>query len=117
MASPDTAKPAREVSAEPVSNVEQLGSGLNQSNTPNASKPQAAPDDHGEDDLTFFSRRPNVNTRTRLPIAGEFPPGVIDARRVAFVHVVTLRDPLTNQPTTRGRGVFYADSSDEGGRA
>jgi hypothetical protein len=69
----------------------------------------APPDDRGEDDLTFFTRRPNVNTRTRLPFQGEFPAGLIDAERIAFVHVVTLRDPLTNEPTTRGRGVFYAD--------
>ena len=66
-------------------------------------------DNTGEDDLTFFSRRPHVSTRTRLPFPNEFPPGVIDAARVAFVHVVTIRDPVTNEPTTRGRGVFYSD--------
>jgi hypothetical protein len=78
--------------------------------------PPSMADDRGEDDLTFFRRRPNVNTRTRLPFAGEFPPGVLEPGRGAFVHVATLRDPLTNEPTTRGRGIFYADSSD-GGRA
>lgn len=41
MVAPDTAKPAREVSAEPVSKVEQLGSGLDQSNTPKAAELQA----------------------------------------------------------------------------
>jgi hypothetical protein len=66
-------------------------------------------DNAGEDDLAYFRARPHVNTRTRLPIDGEFPPDVIDADRIAFVHVVTLRDPVTNEPTTRGRGVFYAD--------
>jgi hypothetical protein len=111
-----TPKPANGLSAEPAPNVEQLGRPLNPSDTPSPDEPQA-PDISGEDDLTFFSRRPRVNTRTRLPFANEFPPGVIDAGRIAFVHVVTLRDPLTNEPTTRGRGVFYADSSDEGGRA
>jgi hypothetical protein len=108
MAAPDTAKPAREVSAEPVSNVEQLGSGLNPTNNPKQAGLQA-PDDAGESDLAFFTKRPNVNTRTRLPFEGEFPPGLIDAERIAFVHVVTLRNPVTNEPTTRGRGVFYAD--------
>jgi hypothetical protein len=86
------------------------------SNTPNASEAQAA-DDRGEDDETFFRRHPNVNARTRLPFPNEFPPGLIDAARVAFVHVVTIRDPLTNEPTTRGRGVFYCDDVDKRGRA
>jgi hypothetical protein len=66
-------------------------------------------DDAGEDDLTYFRSRPHTHTRTRLPFPGEFPPGVIDVARIAFVHVFTLRDPVTNEPTARGRGVFYAD--------
>jgi hypothetical protein len=78
--------------------------------------PSIMVDNAGESDLEYFSRRPNVSTRTRLPFPGEFPLGLIDADRVAFVHVVTLRDPVTNEPTTRGRGVFFADSSN-GGRA
>jgi hypothetical protein len=41
MASPETAKPAREVSAEPVSKIEWLGGPLNASNTPSAAKLQA----------------------------------------------------------------------------
>jgi hypothetical protein len=72
-----------------------------------------APDDRAESDLEYFTARPN-DERLRLPFKDEFPPGVIDAGRIAFVHVVTLRDPVTNEPTTRGRGVFYADSSDRG---
>jgi hypothetical protein len=115
VAAPKTAKPASASHAEPVSKVEQIGRPLNRPNTPKPDEPQA-PDDRGESDETFFRRRPNVNTRTRLPFDGEFSPGVIDAARIAFVHVVTIRDPVTNEPTTRGRGVFYADSSD-GGRA
>jgi hypothetical protein len=71
-------------------------------------------DDRGEDDFAFFSRRPDLDTRTRLPFPNEFPAGVIDVARVAFVHVVMMRDPVTNEPTTRGRGVFYSDSSDRG---
>jgi hypothetical protein len=109
MAALHTAKPATARHGEPVSKIEQLGSGLAQSNTLKPDHPQA-PDDAGGDDLTFFSRRPNVCTRTRLPFEDEFPAGVIDIARVPFVHVVTLRDPLTNEPTTRGRGVFYAET-------
>jgi hypothetical protein len=108
VAAPKTAKPAPARREEPVSKVERLGSELDRSNTLKPNQPQA-PDDCGEDDLTFFSRRPHVSTRTRLPFPNEFPAGVIDAARIAFVHVVTLRDPVTNEPTTRGRGVFYAD--------
>jgi hypothetical protein len=67
------------------------------------------PDNTGESDLKYFTARPSVNERVRLPFPNEFPPDEIDAERVAFVLVVTLRDPVTNEPTTRGRGVFYAD--------
>jgi hypothetical protein len=72
-------------------------------------------DDRGEDDETFFRRRPNLNARIRLPFKNEFPPGLIDAGRIAFVHVFTIRDPVTNEPTTRARGIFYSD--DDGGSA
>jgi hypothetical protein len=66
------------------------------------------PDDSGEDDLEFFSRRPNVNSRVRLPIDGEFPAALL--RPGAFVHVKLLtRDPLTNEPRTRARAIFYSD--------
>jgi hypothetical protein len=113
---PDSTKPAHEVSAEPVSGSEFLPGSKLSSNTPNASEAQAPPpDDRGESDFDYFVARPHVSTRTRLPFENEFPAGVIDAERIAFVHVVTIRDPLTNEPTTRGRGVFYCD--DEGGRA
>jgi hypothetical protein len=93
--------------------VDQLARTIDPTNNPKPAELQA-PDDAGESDLAFFRRRPHVNVRTRLPFENEFPPGVIDADRVAFVHVVTIRDPLTNEPTTRGRGIFYADSSDGG---
>jgi hypothetical protein len=92
MASPDTAKPATARHGEPVSKAEWLGGPLDPSNTPNAGGPQAPPDDCGEDDETFFRRRPNVNTRTRLPIDGEFPPGVLEPGRGAFVRILIERD-------------------------
>jgi hypothetical protein len=41
MASPETAKPATARHGEPVSNSEQLGSGLDQSNTPRGAELQA----------------------------------------------------------------------------
>jgi hypothetical protein len=71
-------------------------------------------DDRGEDDLAFFSRRPDINSRVRLPIDGEFPPEML--RPGAFVHVLLVtRDPLTNEPRTRARAIFYSDI--DGGRA
>jgi len=65
------------------------------------------PDDSGEDDLAFFSRRPTINSRIRLPFKDEFPellkPG-------AFVHVLLVtRDPVTHEPRTRARAIFYSD--------
>jgi hypothetical protein len=89
---------------------------IDPNNNLSASEAQAPPDNAGESDFDFFAARPNVNTRTRLPFPGEFPAGVIDAGRVAFVHVfLASRDPVTNAPGTRARGIFYADN--DGGRA
>jgi hypothetical protein len=49
-----------------------------------------------------------------LPIDGEFPPETL--RPGAFVHVLLVtRDPLTNEPRTRARAIFYTDI--DGGRA
>jgi hypothetical protein len=115
---PKTPKPAPARHGKPVSKVEQLGGRLYPSNNPNATRPQAPPlpDDSGESDLEYFTARPHVSTRTRLPFPGEFPLGVIDAERIAFVHVfLASRDPVTNAPGTRARGIFYADN--KGGRA
>ena len=73
-------------------------------------------DNASEDDETFFRRRPNVNARTRLPFENEFPPGVLEPGRGAFVHVLLVtRDPKTNAPATRARAIFYTDIA--GGRA
>lgn len=77
----------------------------------------ATTDDAGESDLEYFRRRPDVHTRTRLPFDGEFPAAVMELARgcTMFVHVVMMRDPMTNEPTTRGRGIFFSDIG--GGRA
>jgi hypothetical protein len=110
MVARNTAKPAPALHGEPVSNGEH-GSALG-SNTPNASEAQA-PDNSGEDDHAFFTARPSVNSRVRLPFTDEFPPELL--RPGAFIHVLLIRDPLTNEPRTRARAIFYSDI--EGGRA
>jgi hypothetical protein len=95
-------------------NCEQLRGRARFSDTPKASEPQAPPDNRGEDDATFFSRRPSVNSRVRLPFKGEFPDDLL--KPGAFVHVLLVtRDPLTNEPRTRARAIFYSDI--EGGNA
>jgi hypothetical protein len=75
--------------------------------------PPFAPDDRAESDLDFFTARPNVDSRIRLPFADEFPDEVL--KPGAFIHVLLIRDPLTNEPRTRARAIFYSDI--EGGRA
>jgi hypothetical protein len=108
-----TPKPASASHAEPVSNLEWLGGPLNRPDTLKASASQAPPDDRGEDDLAFFTARPGVDSRIRLPFADEFPNELL--KPGAFVHVLLIRDPLTNAPRTRARAIFYSDI--EGGRA
>jgi hypothetical protein len=107
-----TPKPATARHGEPVSNSERLGSPLGRSNNPKPAELQA-PDDAGESDLAFFTKRPSVNERIRLPIANEFPDELL--KPGAFVHVVLVRDPITNAPRTRARAIFYSDI--DGGRA
>jgi len=76
--------------------------------------PPSMVDNAGEDDLSYFTARPSVNERTRLPFPGEFPAALL--RLGAFVHVLLVtRDPLTNEPRTRARAIFYSDS--DGGTA
>jgi hypothetical protein len=100
---------------EPASKVEQLAGELNHSNNRTVDAPQAPPDNRGESDELFFSRRPSINERTRLPFPNEFAPGVLEPGRGAFVHVLLVtRDPKTNAPGTRARAILY---SDMGGRA
>ena len=75
--------------------------------------PPFTPDDRGETDLEFFTARPDLNVRVRLPRDDDgFPPGVLDPDLVAFVHVQIERDPVTNEPGTRARAIFYADSEE-----
>jgi hypothetical protein len=82
----------------------------------NAPIPPNMADTAGQSDYDYFVAHPNVSTRTRLPFPDEFPAGVIDAGRIAFVHVfLASRDPVTNAPGTRARAIFYSD--DDGGSA
>jgi hypothetical protein len=78
--------------------------------------PPNMPDDSGESDLAFFTKRPNARTRNRLPFEGEFPKAVIELARgrTMLVHVIMMRDGA-GRPTTRMRGVFFSDI--DGGRA
>jgi hypothetical protein len=86
--------------------------GSRSSNTPSLDQLQA-PDDAGESDLEFFNARPNVDSRIRLPFTDEFSDELL--KPGAFVHVLLIRDPLTNAPRTRARAIFYSDI--EGGSA
>jgi hypothetical protein len=71
-------------------------------------------DDRGESDLEYFAARPDINSRVRMPFKDEFPPELL--RPGAFVHVLLVtRDPLTHEPRTRARAIFYSDI--DGGHA
>jgi hypothetical protein len=109
-----TPRPAPALHGEPISNGEQLGSGLDQSNTPKASEPQAPPDDTGESDFDFFAKRPLARHRIRSAFPNEFPDELLKpgGGRPAVVIVAIERD-ADGRPTTRGRGLVFP----EGGSA
>jgi hypothetical protein len=69
-------------------------------------------DDRGESDYAFFSRRPEVNTRTRLPFENEFPPTVLAPGRHAVVRIRIMRDANGEPKRVRRRLRFC-----EGGHA
>jgi len=106
MASPKTAKPAPARCEGPVSKIEQLGSGLDRPNTPNASEAQAPPHDRGESDLQFFRAHPEARHRFRPPLPDEFSAAILsEARgRKVLVLVVIDRD-ASGRPSTRARGL------------
>jgi hypothetical protein len=77
--------------------------------TLSATKSQASSlaDDRGEDDATFFSRRPDVNSRKRLCFEGEPPPGLLEPDdSVAFISVRLERD-AAGWPATITREIAY----------
>jgi hypothetical protein len=64
-------------------------------------------------DLEYFSARPGINERLRLPFQTEFAPDVMSALgRTAMIRVVVERNPITHEPTI-WRNVFHV----EGGTA
>jgi hypothetical protein len=77
--------------------------------------PPFAADDTGESDFDYFIRRPCARHRIRSAFPGEFPRRLLKEGngRPAVVIVAIERDPVTNEPTTRGRGLVFP----EGGSA
>ena len=114
MQPPKTARPARELNAEPALNSEQLAGELNHSNNRMVDAPQAAPDNSGESDFDYFTRRPHARHRIRAPFPREFPPEFLTHRDggTPVITVVIERD-ARGRPTRRGRGICFID----GGRA
>jgi hypothetical protein len=80
-----------------------------QTNTATASTSQASypADDAGEDDWQYFRRRPGATTRTRFPLASEFPDDFLEhGGAVAFVRVAVVRDGR-GQPVWAARSVMF----------
>jgi hypothetical protein len=62
-------------------------------NFPPAAEPRPAPDDRGESDYAFFTKRPGLNQRFRFAFPDElFPVGVIALSASAFVIITIQRD-------------------------
>jgi hypothetical protein len=84
--------------------------GSSSSNTPSLDQLQA-PDISGEDDETFFRRRPNVDSRKRLAFDNEPPPGVLERDEydsVAFISVRLERD-AAGKPATILRAIVFGE--------
>jgi hypothetical protein len=84
---------------------------------PHDTRPRAGAqvaDDAGEDDLAYFTARPEARTRIRAAFDGEFPRKILKqgAGRQAVVIVAVERNSA-GEPTTRARGVLFP----EGGAA
>jgi hypothetical protein len=65
-------------------------------------------DDRGEDDRTFFSRRPGISSRKRLAFENEPPPGLQRGDNVAFISVRVKRD-AAGLPATIFRVAIYGE--------
>ena len=101
MQHPKTEKPAAAGATTGLQGSQQLSGRLNpRSNTTPPIETQA-PDISGEDDWSFFRRRPAATTRTRLVFPNEYPSDFMQHGRVGFVHVTVVRDD-------RGRPVWAA---------
>lgn len=63
-----------------------------------------------QDDLSYFIANPGARTRVRAAIAGEFPSQVSRmARGRQLIVLVAIERDAAGQPTTRTRGVYFAD--------
>jgi hypothetical protein len=85
--------------------------GSQETNIPSATRLQAPslpPDDAGEDDATFFRRRPSLDRRKRLAFEGEPPPGLQEPNNVAFISVRLVRD-AAGQPAKIMRAIVYGE--------
>jgi hypothetical protein len=67
------------------------------------------PDDAGETDLEYFSRRADINCRSRLAFDGEPPAALLDDEsEIAFIRVWLKRD-ADGKPATIFREIVFGD--------
>jgi hypothetical protein len=78
-------------------------------NFPPAADPRPAPDVTGESDYAFFSRRPGISSRTRLPFENEYPVCVLLPGRSAFVRIVIIKRDDNGQPTRIARRLSFCN--------
>jgi hypothetical protein len=52
----------------------------------------APPDDAGESDYAFFTKRPHIDSRVRFPFENEYSSYVLAPGRSAFVRIQITRD-------------------------
>jgi hypothetical protein len=67
-------------------------------------------DNTGEDDRSFFTRRPEARHRFRQPFLGEFPDAILSeartqARGCEVVVLVVIDRDASGRPSTRARGL------------
>ena len=87
---------------------DQLAREIGPTNNPKPAELQA-PDISGEDDLTFFRRRPGISSRKRLAFENEPLPGLLERDdNVAFVSVRVKRD-AAGLPATIFRAAIYGE--------
>jgi hypothetical protein len=74
--------------------------------------PRTMVDDTGEDDRSFFTRRPEARHRFRAPFPDEFSAAILSEARTqargreVLVMVVTDRD-ASGRPSIRARGLVF----------
>jgi hypothetical protein len=70
-----------------------------------------APDIYGEDDYSYFRRRPHTRHRVRWPFPHEFPDELLTHRNggTAVITVVVTERDTAGRPTTRARCICFID--------